>query len=148
LFTSQETKAIDIEVEQALLPFANYFIHCNSVERKGYSGTALLCRNKPISITNSINIIDGNTEGRLICAEYSNFYLVNVYAPNAGQLLERLEYKKNWNSHFLEYLKSLDKLKPVIACGDFNVAHCPIDLKMTRPITIKQQVIPKLKLTE
>ena len=111
------------------MPFANYFIHCNSVERKGYSGTALLCRNKPISITNSINIIDGNTEGRLICAEYSNFYLVNVYAPNAGQLLGKLEYKKNWNSHFLEYLKRLDKLKPVIACGDFNVAHCPIDLK-------------------
>jgi exodeoxyribonuclease-3 len=125
----QETKASDKEVENALFPLADYIIYSNAAEKKGYSGTALLCRNKPISITNSINIMDGDTEGRLICAEYSNFYLVNVYAPNAGQLLKRLEHKKKWNSHFLEYLKKLEKLKPVIACGDFNVAHHPIDLK-------------------
>lgn len=125
----QETKASDKEVENALFPLADYIIYSNAAEKKGYSGTALLCRNKPISITNLINFIDGDTEGRIICAEYSNFYLVNVYAPNSGQLLERLEYKKKWNSHFLEYLKRLEKLKPVIACGDFNVAHHPIDLK-------------------
>ena len=125
----QETKAADNEVGQALLPFNNYFIHNNSADRKGYSGTALLSKNKPMTITNSINIVDGDTEGRLICAEYPNFYLVNVYAPNAGQQLDRLGYKKVWNSHFLEYLKDLEKVKPVIACGDFNVAHRAIDLK-------------------
>lgn len=117
----QETRASDKEVENALFPLVDYTIYSNAAEKKGYSGTALLCKNKPISFTNSINIIDGDTEGRLICTEYSNFYLVNVYAPNAGQLLERLEHKKNWNSHFLEYLKRLDKLKPVIAIGRAHV---------------------------
>jgi exodeoxyribonuclease-3 len=129
IFCLQEIKANDKEVENALFPLADYTIYSNPAEKKGYSGTALLYRNKPISITNSINTIDGDTEGRLICAEYSNFYLVNVYAPNAGQLLARLKHKKKWNSHFLEYLKKLDKLKPLITCGDFNVAHRPIDLK-------------------
>ncbi|OGS74295.1 MAG: exodeoxyribonuclease III [Flavobacteria bacterium RIFCSPLOWO2_12_FULL_35_11] len=125
----QETKAANNEVSQTLLPFTNYFIHNNSADRKGYSGTALLSKIKPININDSISMVDGDSEGRLICAEYPNFYLVNVYAPNSGQELERLGYKKVWNSNFLEYLKDLDKVKPVIACGDFNVAHHPIDLK-------------------
>ena len=125
----QETKAANNEVSQALLPFTNYFIHYNSADRKGYSGTALLSKTKPINIIDSISMVDGDLEGRLICAEYPNFYLVNVYAPNAGQELERLGYKKVWNTHFLEYLKELEKVKPIIACGDFNVAHHPIDLK-------------------
>lgn len=125
----QETKATDNEVGQTLLPFTNYFIHCNSANRKGYSGTALLSKIKPININDSISMVNGDSEGRLICAEYPNFYLINVYAPNAGQELERLGYKKVWNSHFLEYLKNLGEIKPVIACGDFNVAHHPIDLK-------------------
>lgn len=125
----QETKASDSEVQEALLPLNSYLTYCNSAEKKGYSGTALLSKNKPVEIIDSINDVDNDNEGRLICAEYSNFYLINIYAPNAGQLLKRLDYKKNWNSNFLEYLKKLNKLKPVIACGDFNVAHRSIDLK-------------------
>ncbi|PKP08065.1 MAG: exodeoxyribonuclease III [Bacteroidetes bacterium HGW-Bacteroidetes-3] len=125
----QETKAENQDVENVLLPLSDYFIYSNSADRKGYSGTALLCKNKPLKIIDSENDVDQDKEGRIICAEYPNFYLVNVYAPNAGQLLERLDYKKNWNSRFLAYLKELEKTKPVIACGDFNVAHRPIDLK-------------------
>ncbi|MDO9138254.1 MAG: exodeoxyribonuclease III [Lutibacter sp.] len=125
----QETKATNIEVQKALLPLNNYLIYCNSADRKGYSGTALLSKNKPVKIFDFINEVDEDKEGRIICAEYANFYLVNVYAPNAGQALERLAYKQRWNSRFLAYLKDLEKTKPVIVCGDLNVAHRPIDLK-------------------
>ncbi|MFA5298097.1 MAG: exodeoxyribonuclease III [Lutibacter sp.] len=125
----QETKAQNDEVKEALLPLNNYSHYYNSADRKGYSGTAFLGKKKPSAVLDSINFVDGDTEGRLICAEYSNFFLITLYAPNAGQLLERLNYKKTWNSRFLEYLKNLQKIKPIIACGDFNVAHRPIDLK-------------------
>jgi exodeoxyribonuclease-3 len=125
----QETKATNIEVQKALLPLNNYLIYCNSADRKGYSGTALLSKNKPVKIFDFINEVDEDKEGRIICAEYANFYLINVYAPNAGQALERLAYKQRWNSRFLAYLKDLEKTKPVIVCGDLNVAHRPIDLK-------------------
>lgn len=125
----QETKATNIEVQKALLPLDNYLIYSNSAEKKGYSGTALLSKTKPIKIFDFINKVDENNEGRLICAEYANFYLINVYAPNAGQTLERLAYKQRWNSLFLDYLIELEKTKPIIACGDFNVAHRPVDLK-------------------
>ncbi len=121
----QETKIQDKKALEILVPLANYFIYCNSAEKKGYSGTALLCKNKPIKLT----IVDEDKEGRIICAEYSNFYLVNVYVPNSGQQLERLNYRKIWDANFLSYLKVLEKTKPVIVCGDFNVAHQPIDLK-------------------
>lgn len=124
----QETKAQDEKVREILMPLSNYFMYCNSAEKRGYSGTALLCKNNPIKVITDINVVGGDTEGRLICAEYSNFYLVNVYVPNSGQQLERLEYRKNWDTHFLHYLKKLENLKPVIVCGDFNVAHLPIDL--------------------
>ena len=125
----QETKAADDEIQKALLPLNNYLIYCNSAKKKGYSGTALLSKNKPIKIFDFINEVDEDKEGRLICAEYANFYLINVYVPNAGQTLERLDYKQHWNSRFLAYLKDLEKAKPIIACGDFNVAHRPVDLK-------------------
>ncbi|MDO9594123.1 MAG: exodeoxyribonuclease III [Lutibacter sp.] len=125
----QETKATNIEVQKALLPFNDYLIYCNSADRKGYSGTALLSKNKPVKIFDFINEVDEDKEGRIICAEYANFYLINVYAPNAGQALERLAYKQRWNFRFLAYLKDLEKTKPVIVCGDLNVAHRPIDLK-------------------
>jgi len=125
----QETKATNTDTLNALLPLNNYVTYANSADRKGYSGTALLSKNTPIKIMESTNEVDEDKEGRLICAEFPNFYLINVYAPNAGQALERIDYKKNWNSLFLAYLKKLDSLKPLIACGDFNVAHRPIDLK-------------------
>lgn len=125
----QETKATNTDTLNALLALNDYVTYSNSADRKGYSGTALLTKNKPLKIIDSAYKVDEDQEGRLICAEFPNFYLINIYAPNAGQTLERLDYKKNWNSRFLAYLKKLDRLKPLIACGDFNVAHRPIDLK-------------------
>ncbi|WP_299528036.1 exodeoxyribonuclease III [uncultured Lutibacter sp.] len=121
----QETKTQDKKVQEILMSLNNYFIYSNSAEKKGYPGTALLCKKKP----NKINVLDDDKEGRIICAEYSAFYLVNVYVPNSGQQLKRLEYRKIWDADFLNYLKTLEKTKPIIVCGDFNVAHQPIDLK-------------------
>jgi exodeoxyribonuclease-3 len=125
----QETKATNSDTLNALFPLNEYVTFSNSADRKGYSGTALLSKNNPLKIIDSENEVDKDKEGRLICAEYPNFYLINVYVPNAGQKLERLGYKKIWNSNFLSFIKNLKKTKPVIVCGDFNVAHHPIDLK-------------------
>ncbi|WP_340155094.1 exodeoxyribonuclease III [uncultured Winogradskyella sp.] len=125
----QETKAQDAEVEKALLQLSDYEQYSNSAEKKGYSGTVILSKIKPISVTNDMGIARHDAEGRLQCATYLNFYLVNVYVPNSGQQLDRLEYRKQWDLDFLHYLKELEKSKPVIICGDFNVAHKAIDLK-------------------
>jgi len=125
----QETKAQDNEVKVALAEVNQFNIYTNSAEKKGYSGVATLSKIKPIRITNDIGVSDHDAEGRVICAEYPSFYLVNVYVPNSGQQLDRLSYRKTWDEDFLKYLKHLEKTKPVIACGDFNVAHQSIDLK-------------------
>ena len=125
----QETKAKDEEVKKALTPIADYHIFSNSAHKKGYSGTSILSKGSPIKITNDMDVLEHDREGRVICAEYQGFYLVNVYVPNSGQQLDRLEYRKKWDADFLNYLKNLEKTKPVIVCGDFNVAHRPIDLK-------------------
>tara|TARA_R110002051_G_scaffold20354_1_gene55671 strand:+ start:631 stop:1392 length:762 start_codon:yes stop_codon:yes gene_type:complete len=125
----QETKAQDQEVEKTLTSLSQYHLYSNSAEQKGYSGTALLSKEKPLTVTYDMGIEEHDKEGRVICAEYSNFYVVNVYVPNSGQQLERLDYRKQWDADFLIYLKGLEKKKPVIVCGDFNVAHRPIDLK-------------------
>jgi len=126
----QETKAQNKEVEKALAPLAStYHFYFNAAEKKGYSGTAILCKKKPVKIVNDMGIDAHDTEGRIQCAEYTNFYIVNVYVPNAGQQLKRLSYRKKWDADFLTYLKNLKKVKPVIVCGDFNVAHHSIDLK-------------------
>lgn len=125
----QETKAQDSEVADALLPMTDFQISINSADRKGYSGTAVLSKSTPISQVNDMGIAEHDMEGRVQCVEYPDFYLVNVYVPNSGQKLERLDYRKQWDADFLAYLKNLEKTKPVIACGDFNVAHRPIDLK-------------------
>ncbi|WP_452231702.1 exodeoxyribonuclease III [Lacinutrix sp. MEBiC02595] len=125
----QETKAQDNEVEKALLSLSGYKQYYNSAEKKGYSGTAILSKTKPLSVLNDINISEHDTEGRVQCAAYEDFYLVNVYVPNAGQQLARLEYRQQWDADFFKYLKDLEKRKPVIVCGDFNVAHKAIDLK-------------------
>ena len=125
----QETKAQDQEVRKALFPLSDTPIYCNSAEKKGYAGTAILSKTDPIKMSKGMDIVEHDTEGRIQCAEYSKFYLVNVYVPNSGQQLQRLEYRRKWNADFLIYLKKLEKIKPVIACGDFNVAHRAIDLK-------------------
>ena len=125
----QETKAQDDEVEAALSKLTDYHQYYNSAERKGYSGVAILSKVKPISVTSDIGIEEHDQEGRVLCAEFKDFYLVNVYVPNSGQKLVRLDYRKQWDIDFRNYLLNLQKTKPVILCGDLNVAHQAIDLK-------------------
>lgn len=125
----QETKAQVDETESALQSLTDYHKHYNSADRKGYSGTATLSKIQPLSFTNDMGIAEHDEEGRVQCTEYEHFFLVNVYVPNSGQKLARLDYRQQWDADFLAYLTNLETIKPVIACGDFNVAHRAIDLK-------------------
>jgi exodeoxyribonuclease-3 len=124
----QETKATPEQVAAAVAPLASYHVFANSAERKGYSGTAILTKVAPISVSYDIGMPDHDSEGRVICAEFDNFYLVTVYVPNSGSELLRLAYRQTWDAAFLAYLKNLENHKPVVVCGDFNVAHRAIDL--------------------
>jgi exodeoxyribonuclease-3 len=124
----QETKATPEQVAAAVAPLSEYQVFANSAERKGYSGTAILTKVAPISITYDIGLPDHDSEGRVICAEFDSFYLVTVYVPNSGSELLRLGYRQTWDAAFLNYLKALETNKPVVVCGDFNVAHRAIDL--------------------
>ncbi|MCG2419820.1 exodeoxyribonuclease III [Aequorivita sp. F47161] len=125
----QETKAQDSEVAKALSQLDQYHQYYNSAERKGYSGVAILTKKEPISVTYDMGVAEHDNEGRVICAAFEDFFLVNVYVPNSGQKLERLEYRKGWDADFRNYLKNLEQTKTVILCGDLNVAHRAIDLK-------------------
>ena len=125
----QETKAQDEEVANALAPYQQYHCVYNSATRKGYSGTTVISKLPFQDYSLDIGIPEFDEEGRVICLEYSSYYLVNVYVPNSGQKLDRLEYRQSWDAAFLNYLKGLETEKPVVVCGDFNVAHRPIDLK-------------------
>jgi exodeoxyribonuclease-3 len=125
----QETKAQNDETKKVLASLGDYCQYYNSADKKGYSGTAVLSKTKPESFTNDMGITEHDAEGRIQCAVYESFYLVNVYVPNSGQQLDRLDYRKEWDADLLKYLKKLEKTKPVIVCGDFNVAHHAIDLK-------------------
>lgn len=122
----QETKMYR---EQGNFDFAGYHEYWNSAERKGYSGTAIFSKTEPLSVTYGMGIPEHDTEGRVITAEYPAFYLVTVYTPNAKRELERLDYRMVWEDAFREYLLGLKAKKPVVVCGDLNVAHQPIDLK-------------------
>jgi exodeoxyribonuclease III len=124
----QETKAQDAEVKQALADIAEYNVYSYSAIRKGYSGTSIMTKEHPKNINYGLGIDAHDQEGRVITAEYDNFYLLTAYIPNSGSELGRLDYRKTWDDDFTQYLKELQKIKPVIACGDFNVAHQPIDL--------------------
>jgi exodeoxyribonuclease-3 len=124
----QETKAMVSQVEEALEPLDGYYIYANEAEKKGYSGTAILSKQKPLSVSYGINSIEHDREGRVICAEYDDFFVVNVYVPNSGSELLRLDYRQVWDRDFCTYLKNLEEKKPIIVCGDFNVAHNSIDL--------------------
>jgi len=124
----QETKAQDDQVVEALLPAKDYHIYTNSAHKKGYSGTAILSKTKPLSVSKNIGITEHDAEGRVLWLEYEKFFLVNVYVPNSGSDLKRLDYRQDWDKAFFNYLKNLEKTKPVVVCGDFNVAHKPIDI--------------------
>lgn len=126
VFCIQESK---MQREQATFDFPNYEEYWNSAEKKGYSGVAIFSKLKPLSVAYDMGIAHHDKEGRIICAEYREFYLVNVYTPNSKRELERLEYRMEWEDDFHAYLKALEKSKPVIVCGDLNVAHQEIDLK-------------------
>jgi exodeoxyribonuclease III len=122
----QETKCTPDDVEQ-LWP-AMFTTYWNTAQKKGYSGTAVFTKTKPLSVSMGINCPEHDMEGRVITAEYSDFFLVNVYVPNSKRELTRLAYRQQWDCDFLSYLKKLEKKKPVIFCGDLNVAHTEIDL--------------------
>ena len=125
-FCLQETK---MQPGQLDIAFEGYESYWNSAEKKGYSGTAIFSRHQPVSVNYGIGIDEHDHEGRVITLEMSDFYLVTVYTPNAQDELRRLDYRMRWEDDFQTYLRELDKRKPVIVCGDMNVAHEEIDLK-------------------
>ena len=129
----QETKAQDDQVAETLASINGYHIYSNSAEKKGYSGTAILSKTEPLSVSRDMGIDIHDTEGRILCLEYEKFYLVTVYVPNSGSALKRLDYRQDWDLAFFNYLKELETKKPVVVCGDFNVAHRPIDLARPKP---------------
>jgi exodeoxyribonuclease-3 len=122
----QETKCTSEQVEQ-LWP-AKYTTCWNSADKKGYSGTAIFARTRPVSVAPHMSVAEHDLEGRMLTADFRDFYLVNVYVPNTKRDLSRLPYRQRWDKDFLAYLKRLEKKKPVVFCGDLNVAHQEIDL--------------------
>ncbi|GAA0709252.1 exodeoxyribonuclease III [Paraclostridium ghonii] len=126
IFCLQETKLqegqIDLELE-------GYYDYWNYAQKKGYSGTAVFSKNKPLDVKYGIGIEEHDNEGRVITLEFEDFYFVTVYTPNSQQALKRLDYRMKWEDDFRDYLNILDEVKPVIMCGDLNVAHSEIDLK-------------------
>ncbi|WP_342045285.1 exodeoxyribonuclease III [Bacillus sp. OTU530] len=129
IFCVQETK---LQAGQIELDLENYFQYWNYAVKKGYSGTAIFTKKKPLSVKYGIGIKDEEPEGRIITLEFAEFYLVNVYTPNAQRDLARLEFRLSWEDEVRNYLQELNKSKPVVLCGDLNVAHCEIDLKNAR----------------
>lgn len=126
IFCIQETKVQEGQIELELKGYNQYFNYAN---RKGYSGTAIFTKNTPEEVTKGIGIKEHDQEGRIITLKFKKFYLVNCYTPNSGRELARLDYRMTWEEAFKQYLENLDKHKPVILCGDLNVAHKEIDLK-------------------
>ena len=126
IFCLQETK---LQAGQIELELPDYHMYWNYAEKKGYSGTAIFTKEKPINVTYGIGIEEHDKEGRVITAEFDKYYFVTCYTPNSQNELKRLDYRMNWEDDFRAYLKALDDKKPVIICGDLNVAHNEIDLK-------------------
>jgi exodeoxyribonuclease-3 len=125
-FCLQETK---MQADQLDLQFPGYESFWNFADKKGYSGTAIYTRQKPIQVTYGIGIDEHDHEGRVITMEMEDFYLITCYTPNSQDGLRRLDYRMKWEDDFMDYLKRLDAVKPIILCGDLNVAHEEIDLK-------------------
>lgn len=126
IFCLQETK---MQEGQLVLDLPGYHQYWNYAEKKGYSGTALFTKQEPLSVTYGLGIEEHDKEGRVITAEFEDFYFITVYVPNSQDELKRLSYRMKWEDDFLQYVKKLEKKKPVIYCGDLNVAHQEIDLK-------------------
>ncbi len=126
IFCIQETKC---QPEQVELEFEGYTCYWNSAEKKGYSGTAIFTKQKPLKVTYGIGIEEHDKEGRVITLEFEKFYMVDIYTPNSKRELERLNYRQIWEDEIRKYLLKLNETKPVIMCGDLNVAHEEIDLK-------------------
>ena len=126
IFCLQETKC---QPEQVDLEFEGYTSYWNSAEKKGYSGTAIFTKQKPLNVTYGIGIEEHDKEGRVITLEFEKFYMVDIYTPNSKRELERLDYRQIWEDEIRKYLLKLNETKPVIMCGDLNVAHEEIDLK-------------------
>ena len=126
IFCIQETKC---QPEQVDLEFEGYTSYWNSAEKKGYSGTAIFTKQKPLNVTYGIGIEEHDKEGRVITLEFEKFYMVDIYTPNSKRELERLEYRQIWEDEIRKYLLKLNETKPIIMCGDLNVAHKEIDLK-------------------
>jgi exodeoxyribonuclease III len=126
VFCLQETK---MQVGQVEVDLPGYHQYWNSAEKKGYSGTAVFSREQPLNVTYDMGIEEHDHEGRIITLEFASFYLVNVYTPNSKRELERLSYRMEWEDDFRKYLLTLETNKPVVLCGDLNVAHEEIDLK-------------------
>ena len=126
IFCLQETKLQEGQID---LDLEGYYDYWNYAQKKGYSGTAIFTKKKPISVSYGIDIEEHDNEGRVITLEFEDFYFITVYTPNSQSELKRLDYRMKWEDDFREYLKNLDNIKPVIVCGDLNVAHKEIDLK-------------------
>lgn len=126
IFCLQETKC---QVGQVQLELEGYYQYWNQAEKKGYSGTAIFTKKKPLSVTYGMGIEEHDKEGRIITLEFEDYYVITVYTPNSKSELERLDYRMVWEDDFRSYLKKLEENKPVIVCGDLNVAHTEIDLK-------------------
>lgn len=128
VFSIQETKIQTEQIDDKMRELGEYQ-YWNSAEKKGYSGTAVFTKNKPLNISYGLGIDEHDKEGRVITCEYDKFFLVNCYTPNSKRELERLDYRMIWEDEIRKYLKKLDQVKPIIYCGDLNVAHNEIDLK-------------------
>ena len=126
IFCLQETKLQEGQID---LDLEGYYDYWNYAQKKGYSGTAIFSKNKALDVKYGIGIEEHDNEGRVITLEFEDFYFVTVYTPNSQQGLKRLEYRMQWEDDFRDYLNRLDEIKPVIMCGDLNVAHTEIDLK-------------------
>lgn len=126
IFCLQETKLQEGQID---LDLEGYYDYWNYAQKKGYSGTAIFSKNKALDVKYGIGIEEHDNEGRVITLEFEDFYFVTVYTPNSQQGLKRLEYRMQWEDDFRDYLNRLDEIKPVIICGDLNVAHTEIDLK-------------------
>lgn len=137
----QETRCLPDDIEQ-LWP-ARYTTYWNPAEKKGYSGTTIFTKTRPLNVTQGMNKPIHDREGRVLTAEFDEFYLVNVYVPNSQRELTRLDYRQQWDRDFLRYLKKLEKKKPVIWCGDLNVAHTEIDLANPKPNVGKHGFTPE-----